>query len=357
MWGRVYSMGNRWNGAITTNCDGRTMNVTRAELDYKVPVQRPSSATDSSDTLDWWVSRGNNAVYDEVHFAKEWRVLHYRVPAERVGPCTLQSVAGAMPWAEPFTQLIEVPTTAGNVKYGSFLGVQRAGGTFALVSGEWGGHDQPYEENGGDATKKDIRNTWQVDKKNKWGPQIGIYHGGRGEFSGGDTKVYAYTIIHVWNPKKISFPEDRALTLHLLQGTDCANACRNNENGNFIMQYDIQNANSDPGYLHALAGIYISPTNEGGDSKSDSYAGVRNRMRNGGILIDGSYENAKDGATKTHLVNSDQLSANIAVDPARQYNLQYMLDYQLVTYTKGWNAVNFWYHAKLTPIAVYFTKR
>jgi hypothetical protein len=355
MWGRVYSMGNQWNGAITMNCDGRTMNVTRADLEYKVPVQPPSSATDNSDTLDWWVSRGNNAVYDEVHFAREWRVLHYRVPAAQPGPCRLQSVAGVMPWAEPFTQLVEVPGSEGKAKYGSFLGVQRAGGTFALVSGEWGGHSQPYEENGGDATKKDIRNTWHVDKNHKWGPQIGIYHGGRGDFSGGDTKVYAYRIVHSWNPKKIVFPEDRALKLHLLQSTDCANACRNNAgNERFVMQYDIQNSKSDPGYLHALAGIYLSA--EGGDSKSDSYAGLRNRMRNG-VMIDGSYSDAKDNVTKTKLVEDDQLSADIVVDPGKQYNLQYMLDYQLVTYTKGWDAVNFWYRAKLTPIAVYLTRR
>jgi hypothetical protein len=352
MWGRVYSMGDKWNAAATIKCGTIWSTSFMPAMDYKVPVN------DASGTLDWWVSTGKNAVYDEVHFAKEWRVLHYQYQ-QTPGLCELQSVVPGspnhIPWAEKGTEVIEVmgPDNT-KINFGSFLGVQRAGGTYAMVSGDWsGGHSQPYREDGGDATKKDIRYTWHIDKNHKFGPQIGLFHGGRGEFSGGDTKVFHYSIIHMHNRKKIRFPDDRKLTLHLGQSSDCANACRNNRSSEtIVMEYDVQNAKSDKGYLWALAGIYLHP--DGGDSKATSYAALKERMKNG-VMIDGSYSDAKDNVTKTKLVEGNQ-SATVNVDPGTGYTLQYMIDYQLVTYTKGWDAVHFWHRAKLTPYAVYVTR-
>jgi hypothetical protein len=352
LWGRIYSMGNKWDGRPTVSC-GSSIIRNPAAFEYEVPVH------DDSGSLDWWTSTANNGVYDEVRFAKNWRVLHYS--ADRPpGPCALQSVVpqvpGIIPWAQRDSEVIPVPAPNGQtIPFGSFLGVQRAGGGYAMVSGDWsGGHSQPYNETGGDATRKDIRFDWSIDKNHANGPQISLYHGGRGEWSGGDTKVYQYNIIHMWNRKKVRFPEDRALRLHMGQLADCAKVCRGNHGSDdMVMEYNIENASKDAGYLHALTGIYLHP--DGGDSKATGYTSLRERMSNG-VFINGSYEGAKDSVTKTKHVAGAQ-SGDLNVDPSKQYLLQYMIDYQLVTYTKGWNAVNFMYRTKLTPYAVYVTKR
>lgn len=352
MWGRVYSMGNKWTPAASLKCGNSDVRMTQSLLDYKVPVE------DSTGTLDWWTSSANNAVYDEVRFSKEWRVVHFN--ADRgAGPCALQTAAqgipGVLPWAQADSEIIEVPGPDSKpMPFGSFLAVQRAGGTYALVSGEWGGHGEPWKEEGGDAVRKDIRWEWHIDRSHKYGPQLSLYYGGRGEWNGGDTKVYRYNIIHAWNKKRIRFPEDTRLKLHLGQSTDCAKVCRNNRSvESILMDYNIENSSGDAGYLHALTGIYLHP--DGGDSKSTGYGAQRSRMANG-IFIDGSYSDAKNSVTKTKTVEGDQ-SADIAVDSSKQYQFQLMIDMQLVTYTKGWNAVNFWYRTKVTPYAVYLTRK
>jgi hypothetical protein len=352
MWGRIYSMGDKWDSAATVKCGSIWSSSFVPQLDYKVPVNDPSG------TLDWWTSTAKNGVYDEVHFAKEWRVAHYQ-HGQDPGLCELQSVVpgrpGIIPWTQKGTEVVEVTGPDGKpVHFGSYLGVQRAGGTYAMVSGDWsGGHSAPFRQDGGDATKKDIRYDWLIDKNHKQGPQISLFHGGRGEWSGGDTKVYHYSIIHMHNSKKIRFPEDRTLKLHLGQSSDCAKVCRNNRGSeHVIMEYDIQNSSGDAGYLHALAGIFLHP--DGGDSKAIGYEAVKSHMSNG-IFINGSYSNAKDSVTKTFLVEGNQ-SANVTLDPGKLYTLQYMIDYQLVTYTKGLNAVHFWHRAKITPYAVYLTR-
>lgn len=103
---------------------------------------------EANEKLDWWLSRQRNRVYDEVHFSDTWVVYRYHVPDAVPGNYDIGNTP--LPYTPaPFTvaqfnvKRFEPSTpsdTAADgevVSFGSFAEVERAGGSFALLSGDW----------------------------------------------------------------------------------------------------------------------------------------------------------------------------------------------------------------------------
>ena len=106
----------------------------------------PFGAT--NEKLDWWVARNQPGVYDEVHFSDTWVVYRYHVPDAVPGdyvisnpglPYTPAPVTVAQFNVKRFGLPDPSDTAAGGevAYFGSFAEVVRAGGSFALLSGDW----------------------------------------------------------------------------------------------------------------------------------------------------------------------------------------------------------------------------
>ncbi|HET7436581.1 MAG TPA: hypothetical protein VFN10_17870 [Thermoanaerobaculia bacterium] len=348
-WGQTISMGDAWDGAINLQC-GASPGKISPRFDYVVPVTSRSGDRE----LDWWVSRAANPIYDEVHFAKEWKVYHYYLPEAKPGPCTVAENLpgkGIMPWREPGSAVMHVRTADNKeITFGSFLAIQRAGGTYAMASGSWRKRNEPINDDSGTTGNvKNGRFDWTIDTHARF-PEVGVLFEGRGEyipFKGG--RIRKYNQIYLYNAKNIYFPEDRQVKLHLLQGNECAKTCRNGERGDtFLLDYNIENG--DTGKLDAVVSVFLSPTVSSPDSRDN---GLKDRAKSGGIYIDGSYKDTKDRRTKR--VDTAQ-SAVVNIDPNSAYHLQYLLEFDLSTEGAGIDGTQFMYRGKITPGLLYLSK-
>jgi hypothetical protein len=125
------------------------------------------------------------------------------------------------------------------VDAGSFIAIQRAGGTYALASGgTWrtgvwskGGGAQSYEDtsNPGKATIKNYRYDTQIETSGAPLARVGLINEGRGEMTfatqdGG--RVHKRQQIYLYNEKNFYFPEGGNLKLVLGSNADCMKTCR-----------------------------------------------------------------------------------------------------------------------------------
>jgi hypothetical protein len=349
-WGQVISMGNAWDGAINVQCGPSSGKVT-PRFNYAVPV----GSRFGDKEVDWWVSRAGNSVYDEVHFANDWKVFHYYLPDAKEGPCTIAESLpgkGIMPWSWPGSKVMRTKNSANKeITFGSLLGIQRAGGTYAMASGSrWRKRNEPI--NSDDGTTGNVKNgrfDWLIDTGTRF-PQASVLYEGRGEykvFSGG--RIKKYNQIYLYNEKQLSFPEDTEVKLGMLQGHDCAKTCRGSSTAeNFILDYNIENG--DSGSLDAIVSVFVSPLTSDPDSKNTE---LRKRANGSGIYIDGSYGSTKDRRQKT--VDGLQMGS-FKTNPAAGYYLQYLIEFDLSTEGPGADATQFMYRGKITPAWLFFAK-
>ncbi|HEV7764005.1 MAG TPA: hypothetical protein VGQ76_03285, partial [Thermoanaerobaculia bacterium] len=353
MWGRVISMGNAWDGSLELDCNGSSQSVTPV-LRYTVPVEDREGRT-----LDWWVSRSANAVYDEVHFANDWQITHYQLPQATVGPCkvktTLPKRAGVLPWSQNATEVVQVTTQDGrSFPFGSFIAIQRAGGTYALASGEWkrAGEPQKFEEGGGE--RKNVRWDWTITTNRNGAPWASIMNEGDGEWTvSKGSRIRNWNQIYLYADKKIYFPEGGKLTLYLLQHDDCAKVCRGNNNSDrMLMDYDVWNndTQSKRGMMESSVAVFFSPHTNDPNLLTPN---IEKRASGNGIYIDGNYDLTGDQKTKT--VSGDQ-SATFTPRTDTGYYLQYLLDFDVVTEGRFTNKTHWVYRGKITPSWLYLKK-
>lgn len=356
MWGRVISMGNAWDGSINTQC-GASSGVVKPRFSYTVPVEGRYQQT----ALDWWVSRSGNNVFDEVRFAKDWKVYHYYIPDAKEGPCAVsQSLPGKgiVPWVQPGTAVMKAKTIEGQeVVFGSFIAIQRSGGTYAMASGgQWRRRGEPF--NNGDGTTANIKNDrydWLIDTSGRL-PKASVLYEGRGEykvFSGGH--VNRYNQVYLYNEKKVYFPDDRDVKLGLLQGHDCAKVCRGSSTGEFfIMDYNIENGgtkDSEKGKLDAAVSVFLSPFIANIDGSANRR--IRDTAAKSGVFIDGSYGSTSDRKSKT--VDGLQYGS-LKPEPNTGYHLQYLIEFDMATEGPGAAATNWMYRGKITPAWLFLLK-
>lgn len=350
-WGRVVSMGRLWNGKVDLSCGGKKETLAPV-LEYQAPVDDPRGP------MDWWASRGRNGTYDEVRFASDWRVLHYHLPKATPGSCrlepTLPGSGGVLPWSEDDSEVVTVTKDGKSFAFGSFLGIQRAGGSWALASGQtWDGSTAPETIDKGDAVRKETRFDWTIDTRRAGLPWVSLINVGRGEFKvpfGGDRMVRIFNKIHIHGKKEIYFPDDRSVRLRVVQHPDCAKVCRGVDSvERAFLDYDVENDAATDGYFSAKAAIFLHPrTDSPLSADGDPVEPARN-----GLFFDGSYSKVRSRQAKRF---ADEAEGAVKTEAGKGYRLQYLLNFGLTTYTRGADASSYFFRGKLTPSVLYLTK-
>lgn len=357
-WGQVISAdGDPWDGNIKLQCGG-TKTVSPV-LSYPVPV-------DSIDgtTIDWWRSRQRNGTYDEVRFTSNWRIHHYQVENIAAGPCKVDPVLPnnqPLPWASPNGEVITLTRftgefdTNGNpveklVPIGFFYALQRAGGTYALASGQdWQLPSNPITKDEGEAVKKDTRFDWVISDKHHEGLWVSLLNSARVDWPAGfdpsSKRAYVENIVYAYNRKGIFFPEGGTVTLNAKQHSWCEKVCRGSDSNEYgFMDYHVEHSPYEAGYLSTSVSVFLDP--HSGRHEIDA------RKKNG-IFIDGSYGNTTETKSK-RVADSVVGTARVSTDQA--YHLQYYLAFHLETHSKRMDPTSYHVMLKMTPRLMYFTK-
>jgi hypothetical protein len=144
--GRVIALGDSYDGKIDIAGTKSTASFGKSVLGPKFVIKTPS--------LDWWLKRDGQPVYDELHFSDEWRVYTYAITDETIDT---YKIVQPFPWTSGDGKVESVsfetgkPTNgnsdAGSSKpFDSFLVIARAGGSYALMEDAW---DISLEQNVG----------------------------------------------------------------------------------------------------------------------------------------------------------------------------------------------------------------
>ena len=338
LWGRVISMGNKWDGSLQVTCGGAAQTLTPV-FKYSAPVGGNGSYTSGPDSgpFDWWVSTQRNSVYDEVHFSDDWQIYHYSLPAAKAGPCSvaqqLPGAGGVLPWVQSNVNVVDATAGESRIPFGSFIAIQRAGGTYALVSGKWTGSTQPQTEETGKGSRKQVTTEWITELDHNTGPYLGFYTKGRAEYtflSGG--RIRNKNRLYATLQKDIRFPDDRRLKLNFTPGGMCRGELCSPSTGT-MLNYDIEN---NKGKLDANVSVMF-----------------RNDFRGTGIFINGGYGETSD---KKSAKFEGQQSAAVETDADKTYRLQYEINFDLETEGFGTNAADYMYRGWVAAAAVYLTK-
>jgi hypothetical protein len=337
LWGRVISMGNAWDGSLQVTCGGSAQTL-KPVLKYAVPAGGGGSfaiGPDSGD-IDWWVSTQGNSVYDEVHFSPDWQNYIYNLPSAKAGPCSVSAnlpKGGVMPWVQPARNVTDVHVGEKTFPFGSFIAIQRAGGTQALVSGKWVGSSQPQTEETGKGSRKKVTTEWIAELDHNTGPYLGFYTKGRAEYTfleGG--RIRNKNRLYATLQKDIRFPDDRRLKLTFTPGGTCrGELC--SPSTSTMFNYDIEN---NKGKLDANVSVMF-----------------RNDSRGSGIFINGSYGETSD--KKSAKFEGTQ-TAVVETDADKTYRLQYEINFDLETEGFGSNAADYMYRGWVAAAAMYLTK-
>ena len=358
-WGQVVSAdGDPWDGQIKLQCGGtRTVSPV---LSYLVPAD-----TSDGPSIDWWSSRGRNTTWDEVHFTPNWRVYHYKLEDANVGPCRVDPVLPSgqpLPWAPAKGEVTTVTRMFEEIQNGRpvlvekpvpigfFYALQRAGGTYALASGQnWALPANPETYDEGKASKKDTRFDWVISAAHHEGLWVSMINSARVDWSAGidpsSQKAYVMNRVYAFNRKNLWFPQGGTVTLNAKQHSWCEKVCRGSDSNEYgFMDYNVEHSPFEAGYLNTYVSVFLDP-NEGIDN-------IDARKKNG-IFIDGSYGNTTD--TKSKRV-ADSVVGTANVNSSTTYHLQYFLALQLETHSKRMDSTRYHVMLKMTPRLMYFTK-
>jgi hypothetical protein len=340
---------------VKLTCGGAEK-VLQPIMEYTVSVHDPSK------TLDWWTSSAGNNVYDEVRFAPDWRVLHYRWTDAPEGPCKIDPMIPEakrmFPWTDPAAGVASIPRAEQSpVVFGSFLALQRAGGTYALVSGaDWKRRAEPYRHEGGSAKIADHRFDWRIETNRSGPPWISVLSEGFGRYVvlNGST-VDIKTQIHIRSQKKITFPDGPVVKLHYKQDPDCAGVCREGKSSDLtVLEYNVDNssAKDEHGFLNMVATVFLDPKPHFVDSGFDAEMQFPTKFERSGIWVDGSFASGKNESAR----KENPAPGAVHTKGGQWYYLNYLISVTLKTTGKGLDATHWMYRAKLTPSMLYFTK-
>jgi hypothetical protein len=349
-WGQVISTeGDPWDGRIVLQCGGAQSTLTPV-LSYAVPAD-----TRTGPTVDWWVSSGRNGVYDEVHFAQNWRIHHYTYDTKKLGPCRIEPrLPGkeALPWVSDQGQVVSVTRNGSTFPVGFFHGIQRAGGTFALASGQnWDVPSAPETSDSGDATKKETRFDRVLSAQHHEGLWAGLLNMARVDHTVGKSilnnnqEARVTNRIYAYNRKPIWFPEGGTVKVRLFQHSSCETLCRGRDSvENGILDYDIEHSAYENGKLTAVVAVFLDPK-QGLDD-------VMSRARNG-IYLDASYGDTKERQQHRTATNA---AGTATVRPGQEYHLQYLISFDLLTHSNRFDSTRYRFLGKLTPSLLYVTR-
>ncbi|HTG36372.1 MAG TPA: hypothetical protein VLB76_25920 [Thermoanaerobaculia bacterium] len=159
IWGRVIALGPGPGSTLTLKSPGNSPLPLKASITARVPIK-------GWPELDGW-SASNLArplVFDRIDFGSEWTVYRFKQPLAndaRLGD--YRFAAGDAGNALPYLpSVVSVDDSLGEItgraseRFGSFVGIARAGGAYALFSGEF---DQRSSESWGEPSKPNVNST------------------------------------------------------------------------------------------------------------------------------------------------------------------------------------------------------
>ncbi|HEY2093000.1 MAG TPA: hypothetical protein VGJ81_14030 [Thermoanaerobaculia bacterium] len=346
-WGEVVTTANDpWDGSIRVDCAGKSHVM--PIFTYNVPVD-----TQQGSQVDWWTSRAKNKTYDEVHFASSWKVYQYKVATSRGGqPCFVDSLTNnqPLPWTSRGDTAM-VTKDGETFPVGFFYAVHRAGGTYALASGQdWVLPASPETKDSGIASKKDTRFDWTISGAHHESAWIGLLNMASVQQTFGKTlqptqEAKVFNRIYAYNRKSIYFPEGGSVALRMHQHEACEKLCRGVdtvERG--ILDYDVENSPYENGSLKAIVAIFLD-TKEGLDN-------IDERAKNG-IYLDGSYNDTKE--RKSMRVHGEAKGV-AEVKPGQAYHVEYLIEFDLKTNTKRADATTYRFLGKITPSLLFVTQ-
>lgn len=349
LWGRVISMGSAWDGALQVSCGGAAQTLTPV-LRYTAPVGGNGwlfPGPDDGRPLDWWVSTAGNSVYDEVHFSDKWQMYHYSLPSAKTGPCTVAQKlpkGGVLPWVKPGSEVVTTKIAGlGDVRFGSFLAIQRAGGNYALVSGGgWSGTTSQPDKTEEGKGKRTQEYDWMIEPDHPQGPWIGLRVKGKGAYLPNfSSRVRNTHRILLTQSKEIRFPEGGVVKLHYFPGHCSGRLCDGDASS--ILRYDIPNNDTDSkkGKLDATASVMFRD------------ASIDDLVSGPGVHVNGSY--GPTGDRKTADFKGPQVGV-IEPNPSKRYQLVYEISVTMETEGRGIDASEYYYLARLAPGSMYLSK-
>jgi len=122
--GRVITMGDRFDGRLLIAGEPHT------------PSGATNTVTNREGRTDWWKG-SKRGVYDQIHFSDQWKIYHYRVPSATAGTYAIDTWLPYRPQISVANVTLGTDDTQTTVPFGSFTAIERAGGGYALLSGEW----------------------------------------------------------------------------------------------------------------------------------------------------------------------------------------------------------------------------
>lgn len=349
-WGEVVSTeGDPWDGRISVFCGG-TRSTLSPVLSYNVPAD-----TRFGPSVDWWTSRGRNGTYDEVRFASNWRIHVYNAEKKTPGPCRIEQKLPSneqLPWTSDQGEIVNVTKSGSTFPSGFFYALQRAGGTYAMASGQnWDIPGAPETSDSGDATKKETRFDWVISPAHHESLWAGLLNMARVDHTVGKSIVNnnqeakVTNRIYAYNRKSIWFPDGGKVKLRMLQHSLCEKLCRGVDAGeNGILDYDVEHSSFEKGKLTAVVAVFLDPK-QGKDN-------IDARAKNG-INIDASYGDTTE--RKTHRTASEA-SGTATVNPGQAYHLQYYINFDLKTHSNRFDSTRYRFLGKLTPSLLYVTR-
>jgi hypothetical protein len=305
--GRVISMGDRFDGAVKIG-------------DSQFDAKFSDAVKTAGGSLDWWT--GTGGVYTEVRFANEWTVYRYHVPDFGVrtdvpwgssglpfdsGPVSSYSIDLAT--GEPAARNTASPT----LEFGSFLGIQRAGGGFALLSGQW---DVSKLENSHDVrgSNQKLRNLAPLGSQgvNPLVASVSL-RADANRNAGGRSYFYGEMQQTIVSRKRISYPDGGALRLNVESQPPALGAPWKNPG------IAIGLFRSDDGYLSArtfTASGRVALVFGGADSKN-------------GVVLSKSQGNSSEQTQRTELASTKSESATVQLGTAQPLTLSAQIKYDV----------------------------
>ncbi len=346
--GRVISLGEAFDGKLSIGAN-------------YTPVRAASLIASPLGKVDWWKASGNPPVWTEVNFSDQWKVYPYHVAK---APPGTYSISTALPWKSKEIKVVQIDLANGRpatsqtpadraVPFGSFVATARAGGGYALMSGDWEvdrGRTTRSVSHIGDL-EGDLAQVNADPVAPPAGPKVWLNTSGRIKWTfgetGNDQHVEGWTRGVVVRRQQVTYPAGGQVTLNVVLGDvydalcpdhRCINADIHSSNTVIRLWTDFSKSkgNDRSAKLFTKAGVeFGADTDNGVFWESNLYT---DSERDTEVIHDGR---AKSSKVTLAAGKPTQLAGRVYAE----LNVQ----------TSGLDSTRFWMLSVLRPVNMYLT--
>lgn len=210
--GRVIAMGDTFDGELSV-----------AGTKYRASGNAVNRVPNRQGRVDWWKITSRPGAYDEVHFSGEWKIYHYRASLP-VGTYSIDTPLPYRPQISVSNVTLGTGETETTVPFGSFTAISRAGGGYALLSGEWEHVVKDEIRSRGGLTER--WNEYFFDPANL---RAGMLYSGELEWKAANAPQDQYVEVNRYSyarsRKHVRYPKGGELTLHGTFGDTYPKVC------------------------------------------------------------------------------------------------------------------------------------